>query len=102
MSEEEHGDFLSSKTTVAIILLIIYTISTPIFHKIHFHYVHESGIIMILGLLIGVIANMFSSTSVTKNLSFNDEVFFNFVLPPIIFSAGYNLKKKSFFTFFFY
>lgn len=102
MSEEEHGDFLSSKTTVAIILLIIYTISTPIFDKIHFHYVHESGIIMILGLLIGVIANMFSSTSVTKNLSFNDEVFFNFVLPPIIFSAGYNLKKKSFFTFFFY
>ena len=102
MSEEEHGDFLSSKTTVAIILLIIYTISTPIFHKIHFHYVHESGIIMILGLLLGVIANMFSSTSVTKNLSFNDEVFFNFVLPPIIFSAGYNLKKKSFFTFFFY
>ena len=80
MSDEEHGDFLSSKTSVAIIILIIYTISTPIFKKCHFHYVHESGICMLLGLLIGLIANYLfdSNESFTKNLSFNDEIFFNF------------------------
>jgi hypothetical protein len=51
-----HASFLSAKSLVAIVILIIYTISTPIFEKIHFHYIHESGICMLLGLFVGVIA----------------------------------------------
>lgn len=55
----EHS-FLSAKTLVAIVILLIYTVSTPIFEKIKFHYIHESGICMILGLLVGVIAVLFN------------------------------------------
>ena len=35
-------------------------------------------------------------------LSFDQQIFFTFILPPIIFSAGYNLKRKSFFKYFNY
>jgi NhaP-type Na+/H+ or K+/H+ antiporter len=32
-------------------------------------------------------------------LVFDDAIFFNFILPPIIFSAGYNLRRRSFFKY---
>ena len=52
----DHGSFLSMRTLVAILILVIYTIATPIFEKINFHYIHESGICMILGCLVGIIS----------------------------------------------
>jgi hypothetical protein len=50
--------FLSAQTLIAILLLLVYTIASPIFEKIHFHYMHESGISMILGLLVAGIATL--------------------------------------------
>jgi hypothetical protein len=35
-------------------------------------------------------------------LKFDDEIFFTFILPPIIFAAGYNLRGRSFFKYFLY
>lgn len=37
-----------------------------------------------------------------STFNFNDSVFFYGLLPPIIFAAGYNLKKRRFFQYFFY
>ena len=103
MAEEEGGDNLNLVTLLAIIILMIYTVAAPIFEKIHFHYMHESGLCMIIGVIVSLIAIFFDPhTNFTKSINFSGDVFFTFVLPPIIFSAGYNLKKASFFKYFIY
>jgi len=101
--EEEGGDDLNLVTLLAIIILMIYTVSAPIFEKIHFHYMHESGLCMIIGVIISLIAIFFDPhANFTKSINFSGDVFFTFVLPPIIFSAGYNLHRASFFKYFIY
>ena len=103
MAEEEAGEDLNLVTLLAIIILMIYTVAAPIFEKIHFHYMHESGLCMIIGVIVSLIAIFFDPhTNFTKSINFSGDVFFTFVLPPIIFSAGYNLRKASFFKYFIY
>ena len=103
MEEGGVGEDLNLVTLLAIIILMIYTVSAPIFEKIHFHYMHESGLCMIIGVIISLIAIFFDPhTNFTKSINFSGEVFFTFVLPPIIFSAGYNLHRASFFKYFVY
>ncbi len=98
--EEEH---LSLQVLLAVILLVLYVIAAPIFEKINFHYMHESGVVMLLGIGITLTFKFFiPSLDFTKSLAFNDKIFFTFVLPLIIFGAGYNLKKRQFFKYFTY
>ena len=103
MAEEESGDDLNLVTLLAIIILMIYTVSAPIFEKIHFHYMHESGLCMIIGVIVSLVAIFFDPhTNFTRSINFSGDIFFTFVLPPIIFSAGYNLRRASFFKYFIY
>ena len=98
--EEEH---LSLQVLLAVILLVLYVIAAPIFEKINFHYMHESGVVMLLGIGITLTFKFFiPSLDFTKSLAFSDKIFFTFVLPLIIFGAGYNLKKRQFFKYFTY
>ena len=103
MAEEESGDDLNLVTLLAIIILMIYTVSAPIFEKIHFHYMHESGLCMIIGVIVSLVAIFFDPhANFTRSINFSGDIFFTFVLPPIIFSAGYNLRRASFFKYFIY
>jgi hypothetical protein len=38
-------------------LLMVFIVCGPIFEKIHFHYAHESGVVMLLGILATLIMN---------------------------------------------
>jgi len=66
--EEAHSsghsahEFLSAKTLIAIVILVVHTISAPIFEKLHFHYLHESGISMLLGMIVGLVALVINPT----------------------------------------
>ena len=94
---------LSFKTFIAIFLLLVYIISAPIFLKLKFYYLHQSGLCMLLGMIISLVTRFIKPfENYEKSLEFNDNVFFTFILPPIIFSAGYNIRVKNFFKYFHY
>eukprot|EP00743_Colponemidia_sp_Colp-15_P009650 GILK01010556.1.p1 GENE.GILK01010556.1~~GILK01010556.1.p1 ORF type:complete len:586 (-),score=83.02 GILK01010556.1:269-1987(-) len=84
---------LGLEAFLATAILLLYTL---IGHSIEVHritWIHESGVAILLGIFAGGIMYYAADTVIR----FNDAAFFYFILPPIIFAAGYNLKKRSFF-----
>lgn len=48
---------------------------------------------ILIGLLFGLVASLLGFM---HEISFNEEIFFYGLLPPMIFAGGYNLKKQNF------
>lgn len=44
----------------------------------------------------GQVADLTESNEIDLKATFDPEIFFNIILPPIIFYAGYSLKRVSF------
>lgn len=58
--------------------------------------VPESCLLIVLGLIVGSILH-FSKVATTSEYVLNAEIFFIYLLPPIIFDAGYFMPIRSFF-----
>ncbi|KAK1278962.1 Sodium/hydrogen exchanger 2 [Acorus gramineus] len=60
-------------------------------------WVNDSTIAILLGLCAGFVTLLISKWKSSRILVFSDQLFFIFLLPPIIFNAGFQVKKKQFF-----
>ncbi|KAL0443314.1 UNVERIFIED_CONTAM: Sodium/hydrogen exchanger 4 [Sesamum latifolium] len=60
-------------------------------------WVNESITALFIGCLTGTIILLISKGKSSHILRFDEEIFFIYLLPPIIFNAGFQVKKKQFF-----
>ena len=58
---------------------------------------HQTSATITVGVAVSFVLWYFLGESQTKHFAFNPETFFNFFLPPIIFKAGYTMRKRTFF-----
>lgn len=143
-AEESHRQD-SANLLIFIMLLTLTILTIWLFKHRRFRFLHETGLAMIYGLLVGVIlrfgvhvpqsmndvvlscavnaspatllvnvsgrfyeytlkgevsrakGHQVQDDEMLRKVTFDPEVFFNILLPPIIFHAGYSLKRRHFF-----
>lgn len=95
-AEEEHefdaeAAFTLNLTIIAC-LLLAYMVK-----KFRIYSLPESAGAILVGVIVGGMARFTVDSENLELFEFQPEVFFFFLLPPIVFEAGYSLDRKGFF-----
>ncbi|PIA26804.1 hypothetical protein AQUCO_08800013v1 [Aquilegia coerulea] len=93
LNSADHSHVVSISVFVAVICLCI-----VIGHLLEENrWVNESITAIVIGCISGTIILLMSKGTSSHILRFDENLFFIYLLPPIIFNAGFQVKKKQFF-----
>ena len=85
-------DYLGIETMLILFLMILFVFASVYLEHWNINFIHQTGVIILAGIFFGWIIWY----TADKTLKFDGEVFFYYILPPIIFAAGYNMKRRRF------
>ena len=92
--EEENEEAVYIAYILLITIMIIYVTCGTYLEKKKCGFGHETGVVILLGLAVGAILHLCGDNIATE---FNPVVLFDFGLPFILYSAGFNMRRRRFF-----
>eukprot|EP00347_Sterkiella_histriomuscorum_P013016 403366336 len=95
MSEET---IISSGAILIVGMILFYMIIGSIIEKYKLIIGHEASLAILLGMLLSYFTYTFQHVELTVMLTFNENFFFYFCLPPIVFASGYSMQRQNFFA----
>ena len=93
----DHHLVIQLSSILLFLILGIYTMTAAGLTGRQGSWFHESSLAILLGFIVSGISIMVGFYQFNEASRFNDTVFFYFLLPPIVFAHGYNLKRRRFF-----
>ena len=86
---------------VILLFLGLFFIVESFIEKKNCGFGHTTGVIVMFGILVSYILHIFHNEvegeQIMEDLQFEKDVFFDLILPLIIFPSGYNMRRKKFF-----
>lgn len=96
--EEGEHEFYALNSLLLVMVLGLCILCAYLIKKHRFYFMPESSAALCVGLAVGGVARLVTKNKEELNfISFKPELFFFLLLPPIIFEAGYTLRRKNFF-----
>lgn len=91
------ASLFSAGAIIIMMVLFFYMFFGSLLEKYHCVIGHEAGLVILFAMLISFCAHLMGFEDMQKMMTFDENFFFYFCLPPIVFASGYNMKRKKFF-----
>lgn len=93
-SDEWLNEEIIKASSFAIFFLVgLYTLAAAYIEAKGSAFLHETSVAILVGMSIAGLAILLGYPGFNEKVRFSDDVFFYLALPPIVFAAGYNLKR---------
>jgi len=101
MPQTQLQHLIQAETTLVLVVILIATVFLTHFMSSFKHvrkYIPESTAAIVLGVIVGAVFRLLNFFNLKNEFTFSPEIFYFLLLPPIIYEAGFSMKKGHFFS----